>query len=420
LYRNGICVEEIAMCFLLFFVIRLRKMSYRETSVSPQQLNISDDILPPHHCAPVGAKQPIIATPQIAVSIPHPSAMISEEEYARRVAKQHDIIITVPHATPEPGKKEVHTWDFSAETFANAISEAFGNRHVDHLNRKVRSIVLPATTNRMELDMNRPWSRRSDWRREIYSYLSDPMGCGTQPPVVIDVHSYPGDYPGFRGFDVAFLSSGRPTTWEIMVAHEVARAGNSVGIVVAPSMTDIERAMKERNAPALMIEFSEAKEQDAKKIGMDVAAAVHSIFPWAQGYRYARSQDPMVTLPPELNKNFFYVDAAEPEKRSKLWAPPEEPISKSDPIPKYPCAKCGKPSEIVCGACYSVTYCSQACQKPHWDDHNKLCQILDFNFPWHLDKFGLHVGTKRTEMDPYHEKLYRMFSHSDKSTPSTN
>jgi ankyrin repeat protein len=40
------------------------------------------------------------------------------------------------------------------------------------------------------------------------------------------------------------------------------------------------------------------------------------------------------------------------------------------------CNKCLSPGILRCGACKSMLYCSQECQKKDWPDHKVLCKKL--------------------------------------------
>ena len=46
------------------------------------------------------------------------------------------------------------------------------------------------------------------------------------------------------------------------------------------------------------------------------------------------------------------------------------------PEPVCDNAGCEQPSTKRCGRCQSKRYCSRACQKAHWDDHQEQCGVV--------------------------------------------
>jgi len=101
-----------------------------------------------------------------------------------------DVLITVPHGAPEN--------DRAAPAVAKAIHEGLQDLGV-------ASRVLISRCCRYErADMNRPESRGSQFRRRVAEVVEE-----ERPALVLDVHSFPDDYPRFQGEDIALLRSNR-------------------------------------------------------------------------------------------------------------------------------------------------------------------------------------------------------------------
>ena len=44
---------------------------------------------------------------------------------------------------------------------------------------------------------------------------------------------------------------------------------------------------------------------------------------------------------------------------------------------KQPCASCGNPAELKCTRCKDVNYCNATCQRDHWSEHKKTCNLVN-------------------------------------------
>lgn len=274
--------------------------------------------------------------------------------------KKMDIIITVPHSEAPKDDKYGHFWDFTALTFAELLEKAWKNS-----SSKIKSVrLITADYPRTILDCNRPWSREYTWRR----ILTEKVTADKNSNIFhMDIHSYPADYPGFLGFDIAILSRRRPIARDGKLAAALINELNvSCGLIVAPGMVDIRAEVEDQlqdKSRSIMIEISEKSTANYDRIAQFLVSAItiKDGFP-------CRTLDPKVPC--------FYVDHKLPQNRVPLWIP-------SDNVKRprsFHCAHCKTQVDMVniCEACACVCYCSFKCQQRDWDErqHHLLCSIL--------------------------------------------
>jgi len=163
-------------------------------------------------------------------------------------------VVTVPHATCPP-KRDKKAW---LHTGIHAC-DPYGSRGCALLRRAFVEIGRVVVTTespvpRTDVDMNRVWSRTTGWRTDLSKMLAkapDKIAC------LIDSHSYPADYPPWRGHDVVILTESAPETWQRQLATAAFLSGRGKNVIDI-TMTDIIQDAHSYGIPAVLIEFSEA------------------------------------------------------------------------------------------------------------------------------------------------------------------
>ena len=260
------------------------------------------------------------------------------------------VILTVPHAVSSSSDIGSHPQDYAAPGLAQVLQrELEASGYAVHLEK--------ATLPRSEIDMNRPWSRPTSWRKAIVR-----SGCH----VHIDIHSYPPNYRGFTNMDIAVVCRRRPTERDARLASRFATAGIRTGLVVSPGMIDISSAMSDNGVASVMIEISEGMETGSASYATKVIVS-------AMESNDFNMSSPCTAVNGKVH--CCYVDHMNPSEPIPLWFPPDDP----DFIQVRKCAVCGSPNaEHVCGACACVAYCSEECEQQDWNarKHYLICALI--------------------------------------------
>ena len=104
-----------------------------------------------------------------------------------------EIVITVPHAADDK-IEDGHDTDWNAERAAIDLANALLNKGID-------PILMIGKDNRDNYDLNREWSNMRPFHVELDKHL-------TNADLLIDVHSYPADYPVWGDHDVVLFAYG--------------------------------------------------------------------------------------------------------------------------------------------------------------------------------------------------------------------
>jgi hypothetical protein len=291
-----------------------------------------------------------------------------------------NIVITVPHAQPPtPANVETanymtgdHAYDFAAPTAATLLHKWYQS----HPESGGHSTLCLTNINRCELDMNRPWARHASasaqqWRDNIRSIVAPLARDTARPTLVVDVHSYPRDYVGFSGIDVAVLVPKWPSAPHIQLATDMASQLVSdhirVGVVYSPGMCDvIHEYAKYNNVIATMFEISEALTPPQQTKLMAVVGAQ-----LLQLSKYG-DQQRATSVP------CYYVDPDTPQARSRIHG--DASLSPITSTSGHVCANCGRKAVQWCSACQSVCFCADTlCQQRLWSapfQHWVVCTLI--------------------------------------------
>lgn len=106
--------------------------------------------------------------------------------------KQPFVIITVPHASGCDQTVFNHYCDYYGEKVASVLSHAMRDVKV------ANEIPFVSTIGRRQTDMNRKWSRETEYRLSIDDAIGRAISL-RYDVWVIDVHSFPPDYLPFSG-----------------------------------------------------------------------------------------------------------------------------------------------------------------------------------------------------------------------------
>lgn len=174
-----------------------------------------------------------------------------DDERYRHSLKPHDVLFTVPHGAP--GNDVV-----AAETALSAYEQSRARGLDAH-------ILISACCRYMAKDTNRPEGRDSDFRAAVRDEIRQ-----HRPRLLVDVHSFPDNYPHYHGRDiilihtpdvtdlsflrryatllrVAALRLGRPVVAEVQFQHQ-------------PVVHDLIREAMELGMPANSVMLAEHNE----------------------------------------------------------------------------------------------------------------------------------------------------------------
>jgi len=195
-------------------------------------------------------------------------------------AKKSFFVVTVPHATCPPREgfakhiffpsskncQDEEAWRSTGNHACDFSGPPAGQQLKLALERRGRVVkILEAPVPRTTLDMNRKWSRSSEWRREVAS-VSRGAEC------LIDAHSYPAQYSSFGGADIVLLTEGEPETWQLEIEERLTRAAFKCSHTARHDTADLVADVHSRGVPAVLIEFSEGLSRERLKTATDVIA----------------------------------------------------------------------------------------------------------------------------------------------------
>jgi len=134
------------------------------------------------------------------------------------------IIITVPHGNM------VSDGDVGVKLIAEELYDILldkGHQAILHVNEDPRE----------RMDYNRPWSRRTPWRKELSKHMVGQFA-------VCDIHGFPGDSASNFArdkCDIALLHTPRFTDIKFLrwYARELAKQGFNIGVYPATVPNDI-------------------------------------------------------------------------------------------------------------------------------------------------------------------------------------
>jgi len=177
-----------------------------------------------------------------------------EEGAARRagVSKHREVLITIPHAFND-GVEDGHDTDFKAADSANEIGMHLGRKGID-------ATVLKGDIDRDKVDLNREISQFTPFHIALDEVLE------SSPDILLDIHSYPEDYPVWRGYDVILFANGPLHDDEdnentLALAEHIQRKCPTIRLLV--DIGDFERHYIQNkglfnNVEAHLIEFNES------------------------------------------------------------------------------------------------------------------------------------------------------------------
>jgi hypothetical protein len=273
------------------------------------------------------------------------------------------VLLTVPHATCPP-RSDTDAWwrtgnhacDFGAPPAAVSLEAALVK-----CGRKVE--VLSSPVARTTTDMNRSWSRDSEWRKHLAARMRNPpIDC------LIDVHSFPPEHEPFGGSDIMVMSYAPEAPWQPeLVRYMRDHTASKIGYIVQENANDIIRDAHSHGVPAVLIEFSEGL-TPAQLAAVTRAIAAFVCAPIGTG-NAVRSR--MV-----VNGAASAVGCVREDEVAALMT-------------GIVCVVCMKPAVYVCKSCWRyyggptyrsepvlellrrheqiARYCSRECQKRHWE-----------------------------------------------------
>lgn len=142
----------------------------------------------------------------------------------RGMTRPRDVLFTVPHGAPGN--------DAIAPEVGLAALEQTRAAGIDS------DIVLSVCCRYTFTDMNRPWSRDTNFRGEVRRRIRE-----DKPRLVVDVHSFPDAYTGFQGRDIVLLHTKGETDKEFLrhFATLLKLASIELG---QPAMVDVQDQTK--------------------------------------------------------------------------------------------------------------------------------------------------------------------------------
>ncbi len=168
-------------------------------------------------------------------------ALPESDDRFRDMTRPRDVLYTVPHGAPGN--------DAIAPEVGLAALEQSRALGID------ADIIMSVCCRYTFVDMNRPWSRGTDFRREIRRRIKE-----DKPRLLIDVHSFPDNYPGFRGRDIVLLHTSGETDKDFLrhyadlLTKASVKLGQKAWVDVQdqtkPIVHDIVRESRELGIPA--------------------------------------------------------------------------------------------------------------------------------------------------------------------------
>jgi len=156
------------------------------------------------------------------------------------------LVITAPHAACRSAVDVAqHTCDVVCARVAEEINKSLSVS-------EVMPKLFKADINRMDMDMNRPEARGSDFRNAVDQELAGAV-------FLLDVHSFPElDIPWDVDLFLLKLSYGGNNS-EIVydLSKYLIAEGLNVAVVKAEKPNDVVLSAIERKVPAVLVEFSE-------------------------------------------------------------------------------------------------------------------------------------------------------------------
>jgi predicted N-formylglutamate amidohydrolase len=160
------------------------------------------------------------------------------------------LVITAPHAVcRDMTDVMAHYCDVVAGDVATWVAEAMKGW-------EVQPVLLIPKISRMEVDMNRPEARGTEFRNQVDMALGDCV-------FLLDVHSFPKlDMPWDVDCFLLKLSYGGnndPIVYDL--SKHLMAAGLNVAVVQAEKPNDVVLSAIERGVPAVLVEFNESRVQ---------------------------------------------------------------------------------------------------------------------------------------------------------------
>ena len=163
----------------------------------------------------------------------------------------NQVIITVPHSVCNTDSHIRHTCDFVALDAAETMYFKFPD---------LKPIMLVADVNRDITDYNRKSSRSSRFRTALRDLLTN------QPFCVLDVHSFPPEYPGeFDDAEVAIGSNNYKLEPYIKDVTKYLADNGIRAYAVGNIIADIVQEVKDYGVPGLLFEFNEGLETEYRR-----------------------------------------------------------------------------------------------------------------------------------------------------------
>ena len=139
-----------------------------------------------------------------------------------------EIVITVPHAADD-GIEDGHDTDWNSLPAAEALAESLLAQGVD-------PVLMVGKDNRDDWDLNREWSNDRPFHIELDEHLAS-------ADLLLDIHSYPRNYPRWGRHDVVLFAFGPYHTPETnqQVLDLATQIREEAGVDVMIEQADMER-----------------------------------------------------------------------------------------------------------------------------------------------------------------------------------
>jgi len=187
----------------------------------------------------------------------------------RRTLRRKDVLLTVPHGAPGN--------DAIAPPTALSAHEQCIARGVD------AGILLSVCDRYNVVDMNRPQARGTDFRNAVRRSIVE-----GRPEILFDIHSYPDEYPNYRGRDMVLIHTPGDTDRRFLTHYanllKLVAIKLQIPLVVEvqdqhqPIVHDIVREARELGMPADSVALIEHNESgNAAAYGAVHAAALRAL-----------------------------------------------------------------------------------------------------------------------------------------------
>ena len=188
------------------------------------------------------------------------------------VSRNPVLVITVPH-TFHVGflPREMHATDFSALDAARDLQKAFSANVVTR--------VFVGDVPRFLVDLNRPQSRNTQWRRRV----TDLLRFLGRRAVQLDVHSFPDD--PWTGKEIVVMDTARGHEWARDLAKGLRRRGINAYYIRGSPRNDLIQTSEALHVPAVLLEFNEKLASPRRR---EIAAALAAELLPAMWKRVAR------------------------------------------------------------------------------------------------------------------------------------